>query len=345
MINGSRASLKSTLRPEGLPKYLPAGTAQLIFMTIMDQSNTVSSDAPDLNSLCARVLDNQASYDELAEYIEDRAYAECEHSGFIKVVEALQKLALFLEALENKTEQNSRQLADVYILLGEICQYADNFLESIAWFKKAAIVDDRYALPFHHAAVSFSKIGESLNAIKYFEQEIALAPGNYFSYLLLANLYEKHEEFDKVEETLKHLLQRDPENIQALHRLISLYHTMYPEADCILLQKRLVAVHKKYSEMELVIWIFHQCALGSLSPALDFLENKEADAPESAIVNLLKAHIFTVTKNFVRRRRELAAFKSKNHGKLALIKNKLDEFASVFGEKAGKTLEKQLLLS
>ncbi|MDD5672976.1 MAG: tetratricopeptide repeat protein [Chitinivibrionales bacterium] len=311
----------------------------------MDSKTEKNLETLDLTKLCGLVSALKEPYDDLAELIENRAYAGCEHGDFVKVVGVLKDLASVFEVLENKSEENSRNLADVYILIGEICQYCDSFIESIAWFKKAAIVDDHYALPFHHAAVSYSKIGDSANAIKYFEQEIALMPGNYYSYLLLANLYEKREEFDNVEDALKRLLQRDPENIQALHLLVMLYHRIYPEADCILLQKRLTTVNKKLSEMELIIWVFHQCALGNVQSALDYLVAKEADSPELAIANLLKAHLFTLDKNYARRRRELAFFKSKNQGKTEIIRNKLAEFNSVFGDRATKTLEKLLVLS
>jgi tetratricopeptide (TPR) repeat protein len=91
-------------------------------------------------------------------------------------------------------------------------QYINNYKESIEWFKKASVVFDRYALPYHNLATSFIALGDVTNAIKSLEQEVALEPGNYFSHLRLADLYEQQGETEKEVECLKNLLVRNPEN-------------------------------------------------------------------------------------------------------------------------------------
>ena len=81
----------------------------------------------------------------------------------------------------DKNDENSRDLADVYILIGEICQYVNKFRESVEWFKKAAVVADRYAVPFHNLPAAYMELGDRESAVRSLEQEIFLEPGNYFS--------------------------------------------------------------------------------------------------------------------------------------------------------------------
>ena len=56
---------------------------------------------------------------------------------------------------------------------------------------KAVVVDDRYDVPYHSLAISCLNMGQTERAIRSLEQEIAVAPGNYYSYLLLADIFEK----------------------------------------------------------------------------------------------------------------------------------------------------------
>ena len=297
-----------------------------------------------LITLCQRVSSFQSSYDDCAEQIENRAYADCENGLLDSTVQILQQLAVAFESLADKNEENVRDLADIYLLIGDIHQYTDHHAPSVIWYKKAAIVDDRYALPFHHLAISYLKLNDRANAIKCFEQEISLSPGNYFSYHLLANTYEADGQSALVEHTFKRLLERDEKNIQALHGLIVHYRTIDPDIKIEFLRKRLIAIERKFSEIELLMVLYHLLEDGHDSKALDLLLAREERSPEMAIINLLKAHLFAKQKNFAQKRRELLAFKQKCHGNHAYIKNKLHVFATVFGEKAEHALQRQLII-
>jgi len=44
--------------------------------------------------------------------------------------------------------------------------------------------------PTHNLATAFIELGDNASAIRSLEQEISLEPGNYFSALRLADLYE-----------------------------------------------------------------------------------------------------------------------------------------------------------
>jgi tetratricopeptide (TPR) repeat protein len=88
-------------------------------------------------------------YEDLAELIEDKGFEECNNGNSDKVLNELTKLSRFFEEMEDKNEENVRDMADIYLLAGEFCQCIEKFEESIPWFKKAIIVDDAYDVPYH----------------------------------------------------------------------------------------------------------------------------------------------------------------------------------------------------
>jgi tetratricopeptide (TPR) repeat protein len=144
-----------------------------------------------LSQLCDRVTSMAVPFEDVAEFLENSTYELCVDGKCKSAIQQLSRVTSFFETMENKNEENCRDLADTYILIGEVNQYVGAFKESIEWFKKAAVVFDRYAMPFHNLATSYLELGDTKNAVKSLEQEIALEPGNYFSCLRLADLYEQ----------------------------------------------------------------------------------------------------------------------------------------------------------
>ncbi|MBN1575118.1 MAG: tetratricopeptide repeat protein [Chitinispirillaceae bacterium] len=297
-----------------------------------------------LSRLCDLVAGSKQPYEDVAEQIEDRAYELCEAGNLDKVVQRLGRVAHFFEHLVNKNEEQCRDLADVYLLIGQIYQYAGGFAESISWFTRSAVVDDRYPAPFHSMADSYSQLHESDNAIKSLEQEIVLAPGNYYSYLLLADLYESDGRNSDVETCLQRLLERDPENIQGLHRIIRHYEFTAPSIDTTLMKRRLLGVSKQFNRTEAVIRCYYLCREGKYIEVIDFLEKRRREADGGMVASLIKAYVYGEMHQFSRRRQVLTEFKLQHHAHREAIEAKLREFGAVFGEKASTSLQKILLL-
>ena len=180
---------------------------------------------------------------------------------------------------QGKSEDERRDLADICILIGEVNQYIGAFRESIKWFWRAAAAYGGYAIPFHNLATSFMELGDLENAIASLEREIALEPGNYFSRLRLADLYERQGAYRKVEECLESLLSRNPDNIQALHKLITHYESQKPAVNVRLLRRRLLSVTRKFSEMEMVIVVYHLCREEDFDRALRFHRHQARPEP------------------------------------------------------------------
>jgi tetratricopeptide (TPR) repeat protein len=298
-----------------------------------------------LQELCKLVMDLTVPFEDVAEFIENKTYALCVDGKCKDAVGELGRVASFFETMENKNEENCRDLADIYILIGEVNQYVGCFQESLIWFKKAAVVFDRYAMPYHNLATSYIELGDRKNAIRSLEQELSLEPGNYFSCLKLADLYEQQGDFKKEEECLENLLVRNPENIQALHKLITHYEERLPHIDVKLLRKRLLAINKKLSEIEIVIRAHHLCRQGTFAEALDFLEERADENPAMPMLYLLKAHVLGQMRQFSKKRAELVEFKRMCHGKPEYIRNRLDEFEHVFGKKAVTRLGRILIVT
>jgi tetratricopeptide (TPR) repeat protein len=212
----------------------------------------------------------------------------------------------------------------------------------VEWFKKSVLVDDRNSLPYHYLATSFLQLGDVENAVRSLEEEIRISPGNYFAYFRLADLYEHEGREDKLEECYRKLLERDPDNVQAIHRLICHYRRGGSSTDVSFLQRRLVATQKSLNKNELVIWTYHVCLLGQFERAISVLTAKEENASELTIVHLLKAHAYGEMRQFTKKHQELRRFVEKNYGKSEYMKNELKEFADVFGADAGARIEESL---
>ena len=295
-----------------------------------------------LEELCGRVLAFAAAYDDVAEQIEDLAYFEYGQGGLSHAVGQLERLARFFEELTNKNEEVSRDLAQVYLLIGQIYQYAGMFEESIDWIRRSIAVDDMYSVPYHSLALSFQSLGDESIAIKSLEQEITVAPGNYYTYLLLADLYEKNGRFDMFESVLRRLLERDPGNIQGLHKLIRFCERDPDHPDVELLRRSLLSRTEGLSRIEAVICAYHLQSSGLAGEALEFLSWWSRNAPDVSIIHLANAHIYGLMHQYSKKRDELSMFKRKNHGREDVMEIKMEEFASVFGEEAAERLRQRL---
>jgi tetratricopeptide (TPR) repeat protein len=298
-----------------------------------------------LEQLCDSVISMSVAFEDVSENLENRLYALCVQRKCDSAMKSLTAVTDFFETMENKSDENCRDLADIYILIGEVNQYVNNYTESIEWFRKASVVFDRYAVPYHNLATSFIALGDIQSAIKSLEQEISLEPGNYFSRLRLADLYEQQGDSEKEEECLKQLLVRNPENIQALHKLIMHYEEQRPRVDIELLRKRLIGIRKNFNEIEMVIKTYHMCQDELLGEALNFLDDRTAENPAMTVLHLLKAFVFGEMHQFARKRKELTEFKQQCHGKMEYMKNKLEEFEHIFGKNAVSRLGKMLAVS
>jgi tetratricopeptide (TPR) repeat protein len=296
-----------------------------------------------LTRLCDLVTALERPYEDVAEQIEDKSYELCESGQLDAAVAQLNRIARCFEQMVDKNEEQCRDLAEVYLLIGQIHQFAGKFTESISWFSRSAVVDDRYPAPFHSLATSYSQLHEYDNAIKSLEQEIILAPGNYYSYLLLADLYESEGKPSDVEKCLKRLLERDPENIQGLHRIIRHYQITDPSIDTTLMKRRLLGVNKQFNRTEAVIRSYYLCAEGRYAEVIDFLSNRRREADGGMVASLIKAHVYGEIRQYSRRRQVLTEFKLQNHLRSEVMLAKLQEFGVVFGEHAATSLQKLLL--
>lgn len=295
-----------------------------------------------LAQLCDVVAGCAAPYEDVSECIEDKAHAVCCVEGIDAAVGHLRRITTFFEQLEYKNDENCGDLAEVYVLIGELYQTVGDFAGSLSWFEKAIIVNDRYDVPYHGIAASYLRLGDDGRAIKSLLQEITVAPGNYYTYLLLADLYERDCEIERFQRILEALLERDPENIRALHKLIIHYERESPELDVGFLRERIIRSHRRNAKADLMIWACHMCRAGRHHEALVDLTHREKAAPGLSMVHLLKAYVYGELGQHAKKRESLRQFKLQNFGKTEIVRNKLTEFASIFGDAAARRLDQRL---
>jgi tetratricopeptide (TPR) repeat protein len=286
-----------------------------------------------LSLLSQLVSNGKIPWEDVAEQIEDLSYSVCENNNIALAIELLTRITAFFEALENKSEENSRDLADVYLLIGQLYQFKGVYEESITWFRKAVVVDDQYTVSYHNIALSYIKLGEIEGAIRSLVQEVIFSPGNYYSYLILADLYENSQRFSEAELCLKQLLERDPDNIQGLHRLIRYYKVCNPEVDIQLLVRRLLNVKKQFTTVEALIRVFYLCSMGKFAEAHSFQRSWEMSSPREPAIHLANAYIFEKTGNIPQMNQEIGQFKNLFLKRGAVtMQLKIKEFQSIMGD-------------
>jgi tetratricopeptide (TPR) repeat protein len=316
--------------------------------TIYIKKDTMINKTPQYNDLskysfyklCDIVTEYLRPYEDVAEFVEAKAYEECVKGNARQVIDSLQLMGTFFETMENKNDEQIGDIAEIYLLAGELCQYSEWYNESISWFEKSIIVNDRSGVSYHSLAISYLKTENIEKAILSLEQEIALSPGNYYSYLMLADLYENQNRQEEVEKVLQELLSRDSDNIQALHKLICHYRKANPDLDVTLLRKRLINADKHLVKLDLVVWTFHLCFEKRYKEALHFLIEHEEESQQKDLVCLLKAHTYGCLHQYAKRRMELAAFREKKQGRTDPSGTSLMEFRTVFGDRSASRLGK-----
>jgi|WetSurMetagenome_2_1015567.scaffolds.fasta_scaffold92816_3 tetratricopeptide (TPR) repeat protein len=297
-----------------------------------------------LHFLVNCVITGKQAYSDCAEYIELRSYEEWKRGKFEKAIDELRKIAAFFEKLENKNEENAFDLAEVYLLIGQLYQYAEWYPESIEWLSKSVLANDGNSLPYNCMAVSYLKTGNIHNAIRCFEQELAIDEGNYSTYLKLSELYGREGKLEKSEECLKKLLDRDPENIQGLHQLIRHYEKYNPAIDVGLLRKRLLGIAAKHTWTTAAIRAYHLDAEKRFAEALDFLwawqiENNGRSSP---VIHLVKTVLYDELNRDGELKTELVAFIDECHLRQQVMHEYIEEFVLLFGEPHATRLKKKL---
>ncbi|MBN2036822.1 MAG: tetratricopeptide repeat protein [Chitinispirillaceae bacterium] len=297
-----------------------------------------------LGQLCDLVVQCRCAYSDCAELIENRAYEEWKRGRFEKAVDALARIASFFENLENKSEENVLDLADIYLLIGQMYQFAEWHPECIEWFSKSVFANDGNSLPYHLMAVSYMKTGNTFNAIRCFEQELAIDEGNYFTYLSLADLYCKDGKLEKAEECLKRLLTRDPENIQALHQLIRHYELHNPSIDVGLLRKRLLGIDQKHTWTSAVIRSYHLSAEHREAEAIAFLSawQLHTNGHSSPVVHLAKAALCNQLGREQEVKNELFSFRDVCNSREKIMRGHVEEFVGLFGHESAALLKNNL---
>jgi tetratricopeptide (TPR) repeat protein len=295
-----------------------------------------------MGQLCNYVVTSACAFDDVSRRVEEEAYSLCSDGRTDEAVHHLAQIVEALEAQENKNEETLRDLGDVYELLGELLQTADRHGEAIEWLQRAIVSRERDTRPYQSLARSYASLGEVDKAVRSLEQELLLSPGNYFSYLMLAELYEQRGNDRDAEQCLERLLERDPENVLALHALIRHHESRHPGLDVAFLCRRLVSVERPLVRKELVVWTFHMCREGRLEQCEAVLRNRAEEKDVDPIVFVLAAHVCGCQEKSQAKRTYLDRFIEATHGREDGMRAKVREFVSVFGSKAATALGKKV---
>jgi tetratricopeptide (TPR) repeat protein len=307
-------------------------------LNVEPDSIIMKPESASLRQLCDSILNCTREYSEIAVSMENKAYEEWKAGHVTFAVEQLKRVVGFLDRPADKNDQAQKDLADVYFLIGQLCQYSGLYSDSIDWLSKSVFIDNGNSLSYHSIAESYIKTGKIHQATRSFERELSLDEGNYFTYIELACVYDRDNKPEKAEECLRKLLVRDPNNMQGIHQLIRHYEKNDPGINVNLLIKRLLHIDKKFSWMEAMIRSFYLFRNGKNSDAIDFLAVWERDNHPSPVIHCVKAYLFARLKNVRQRRREIDSLKALCKVRQDVIVGHIDEFRNVFGDAAAEKL-------
>ncbi len=293
-------------------------------------------------NVCKAISAENKHYEDLSDQLEDFAYSACIEGQGKDVLKQLNHLTRYYQRRKSLDVEAIRDLSDIFLLAGEVSAFIGDLSEAIELFRKATFTDEKYDRAHHSLAMAYEQDGHTKSATICLEREIFLSPGNYFSYLLLADMYEKLNEHKNVEAILKKLLDRDTDNIRALHKLIKHYEKVDPKLNVELLRSRIINSAPEIIKHDLLIWAYHMLEEDLAPEAIEFLEMLENEYPGISLINLLKAHMFGVLKQFSRKRRELEEFKRLNYGRGEFMRTKIEEFEKIFGKDEADKIRKKL---
>ena len=192
----------------------------------MTQKTQPATEKYSLSELCQFIIDEEYAYDDLAEVIEKKASYSIDSSDVENTVKHLSDLADHLQYMEGKSDETIRDLCDIYLLIGDVLYATNHFEECVQWYEKGSLIDDRFDVPLHSLGMGYLALGKIDLALKSFKQELKVAPGNYFTYFIMVDIYEYRGELQLVEELLNALLERDHNNVMAMHRLITFFEKL-----------------------------------------------------------------------------------------------------------------------
>ncbi len=301
------------------------------------RSSKGSSSTDSLSELCTKVLACDIDFDSVRDKIETLSHQECEESGIDGTLQSLNALALSYESMIEKNEEVIRDLAEIYILIGDLHQEHGSIEDSVAWYQKAIVVDDGCCAAYQGLATSLVKLGEIHRAIRCLEQEIQLAPGNLSSYLVLSDLYDSVGESIKMEQMLEELLRHNPQSVQALHRLIRHHSENNPEVNVSFLRRRLTSIVPATGAVELGIWAHHMCMELRSSEALKAVIKRHKEHPDP-FLSLLVAHLLWVAGKHDEMMNELRVFCERNSPGGNAARRAFREFTQIFGEVRAEAL-------
>ncbi len=290
-----------------------------------------------LTRLVSLIITGNYTYQGVRDIIEEKVYLPETNQDPGTITSQMSRLA---DELDSKSELDHQVRYDVFLITGESYQIAGDYQGSVKWLEKAVQEADNPEGARHSLGVSYMKLREFREAAESFEKEIGIAPGNYYTYFLAADMWMEAGLQDRAADITGRLLERDPNNIRALHWLVKYYEDK--STDTSMLKKRILDINREFISRDYIIWVYYMKDAGRVDEALEFLRVRFEENPEISIIKLLMIYLFICKGNYSGMKNSLDDFKRLNHGREKSVRFKLEEFGSVFGSYESMKIESRL---
>ena len=256
----------------------------------------------------------------------EHAYRETDHIADLALdwrsehgVESTQKLLVRLInhfGTSPDDDINIDITADALVALGEVLQEEKSFAEAIPLFRRAADIHGNYPGALDDLAESLYAVGQYVEAIAAWREEIGVESDCAHCYHRIADAYDRLGQISGVASTLQELLHRRPKEIVARDRLRRLALARGNKELAEKCQREILTVRAPVGIEDITVWVKYQIDAVRFAQALRFLHRFENELGEriELRVYLLKAIVLVLSnqteeaQNEIRRARAMPNF-------------------------------------
>jgi len=170
--------------------------------------------------------------------------------------------------------------ADALVALGEILQEEKRFAEAVPLFRRAADIHGDYPGALDDLGESHFSLGQYVEAIAAWREEIELEKESSHCYHRIADAYEKLGQASGMLATLEEIVRRFPDDILALDRLRAHCEAKGDAVRTEGYRKHVLGVRAPNGIENITVWVKYQLDAGRLDFALKFLNKFEQELGE-----------------------------------------------------------------
>jgi tetratricopeptide (TPR) repeat protein len=270
---------------------------------------------PQLDDFVSELIANPEDVYEDCDHIADLALDWYEEHGLQSTQKLLSRVINHFGS-QSDDGVNVDITADALVALGEVLQSEKNHAGAIPLFRRAADIHGDYPGALDDLAESHFALGQFVEAIAAWREELELEEESSHCYHRIAEAYERLGQHSGMVATLEEIVRRFPGDIRALDRLRGHWTSTGETARAESCRQEILAVRAPKGIDDITVWVKYQLDAGRIEHAMKFLNRFEQELGENIELRVyqLKAVLLLARRkteevlNEIRRARALPNF-------------------------------------